>query len=530
MKKLLAFVLAAMMLFGLAACSNSNSDANGNKVETGTNNEAGTAGSEAQGETASVHRDELRVALAGEPDVLNPYGCSHAASLMTTLLVYERLMKTTPDGEIVPWLATEWEMVDDTTLHLTLRDDVYFTDGSKFTAEDCAFSLKTAAESSFTTNLFGCIDVEGFVINSDTDLIVKLKTPNAALIPALAGVRAVMVSKNYFETASAEDIGRKPMGTGPMKFVEWVAGDHYTLEKNENYWGEPLAYDKATFRFITEASSRCIELETGGVDIAHDLASGDWERVASNPNLKLISGDTLDTRFLCFNQTIEPFNDINVRKGLAYALDFEALVNVVWEGTAVVAKSYYSPAIMGYRAVGPQEYNPELAKEYLAKAGYDESNPLKFVYNTYENNVNVTFAEMLQSMWKEVGVEIEVHVTDLSTFASMNNNAELNVSLLSTTASMADPSAALLLWPVARTISIRHNDQVVQDYLDEGLKTYDQEKRAEVYGELQEYLWEKFYAVPVCHTQAGYGCASYVENLPFYPNLIYELEYVTFSK
>ena len=535
MKKLFAVILTFALLFCLVACNESTEQNEPQETPSGVENttvpEENEPNNEASEGNNEVRREVLRVALSGEPDVLDPYASSNNCGLMATLLIYERLIRTTNDGEIIPWLATEWEMVDETTLHLTLRDDVYFHDGSKFTADDVVFSLTRAAESSFTSNLFGCIDVNGFEVESETELTVKLQYPNAAFIPALAGTRAVMVSKNYYENSATEDINRKPMGTGPMVFEEWVPGDHYLFVENENYWGERLAYDSVNFRFITESSSRSIELETGGVDIAQELAFSDWERIDSNPDTKLISGQTLGTRFLVFNQNAEVLKDINVRQALSYALDLETLVNVVWEGNATVAASYYTPTILGYKAVGPQEYNVELAKEYLAKAGYSEENPLKFTYYTYENTVNITFAEVVQQMWEAVGgIDVEIYVTDLSSFTTMNNNGELTVTLLSTTSALEDPTAALLIWPIDRTISLRHGDQHIQDLLDQGAATYDTAEREAIYGELQDYLWETKYAIPVCHPMEGYGCASYVENLPFYPSLTYELDLVTFTE
>lgn len=534
MKRTIALLVSLLMLLAVfAGCAGGANNAAGgsDKPQTETSGGASSSGNaEGTQSTGPVRREQLRVALSGQPDTLDPYASSNTCGLIATLLVYERLLRTDEEGNIIPWLATEYEMLDDTTLRFVLRDDVYFHDGSKFTAEDAAFSLKTAAESSFTANLFGSIDPEGFEIKSDTELIVKLLSPNAAILKALSSNRGVMISKNYYENAAAEDVARKPMGTGPMVFEEWVVGDHYSFTKNENYWGDELAYDSVLFRFITESSSRCIELETGGVDIAQELAFSDWDRIDQNPKTKLIKGDTLGTRFLVFNQNVEFLRDYNVRKALAYALDFEAIVNVVWQGNARVADSYYSPAISGHKAVGPQEYNPEKAREYLALAGYNESNPLKFTYYTYENTVNITLAEMVQQMWAAVGIEAEVSVTDLSSFTTMNNNGELTVTLLSTTASIADPTAALLIWPITRTISVRHGDQHIQDLLDAGVATYDQAERDAIYGELQDYLWEKFYAVPVCYPQEGYGCASYVKNLPFYPNTCFELDRVTFSE
>lgn len=488
-----------------------------------------TGSSEKADTAAAAAKDTLVVALDGEPQQLDPYAHSNQNGLVVSRFVYEPLLMSDLDGNIYPFLATEYEMVDDLTLSLTLRDDVFFHDGSKMTSEDVAYSLATAAKSSFTSNLFGSIDTEAFQIIDDTHLVVRLKTPNAALIPALASHRCAIISKNYYETASAEDKSRKPMGTGPMVFGKWVSGDRIELEKNPSYWGNPVAFDHFVARVIVEGSSRAIELETGGVDIAFNLPSTEWERIESNPKTKLISGNTQGISFVTYNGDIKPYDDYNVRLGLSYALNKPALVEIGWGGKATVADSYYSSTIIGHKETALPEYNPEKAKEYLAKAGYNEKNHLKLVYTTYDSTLNRNFSEAVQSMWSALGcVDCEIQFVDLAQFTTLNNSGAIAVSLMTNTAAINDPSAALLAWPIARTISVRHNDQKVQDYLDKGISTYDVEERIRVYGELQDYLAEHLYTFPIAFPGNAYGASAQIKNLPFYPNVIPDLTVVEF--
>ena len=157
MKRTIALLVSLLMLLAVfAGCAGGANNAAGGSDKPQTETSGGASSSEnAEGTqgTGPVRREQLRVALSGQPDTLDPYASSNTCGLIATLLVYERLLRTDEEGNIIPWLATEYEMLDDTTLRFVLRDDVYFHDGSKFTAEDAAFSLKTAAESSFTANL-----------------------------------------------------------------------------------------------------------------------------------------------------------------------------------------------------------------------------------------------------------------------------------------------------------------------------------------------------------------------------------------
>ncbi len=491
-------------------------------AQSATDPQAAQAASDQQ----PVIKETLTIATHGEPQTLDPYAHSNELGFYVTHQIYENLIKVDEEGNYIPWLAKTWTQEDELTFVFELRDDVYFHDGSKFTAEDVAFSLALASTSSFTTNLFGPIDPEGFVILDDYKIEVHLKAPSAPLLAALATTQRGMVSKNYYETASQEDIARKPMGTGPMVFQDWVVGDRIVLKANDNYWGSPLAYKSFVSRFIPEASSRAIELETGGVDIAMNLAPADWERIDNNPDTVLISGNTQGTVFLTFNNSIEPFNDINVRRGLAHALNYDALVQVAWSGQATVADTFYAPAIFGHKKLGPFEYNIEKSKEYMALAGYQDG--FTFTFNTYESSRNQKFAETVQAMWAEAGYTCNIEMTDVAQFTTMNNDGKLNVSLLTTTAVIPDPAAALLIFPTSRTISVRHMDKHVDELLDKGLTTYDQAEREKIYGELQEYLWEKLYVVPVAFPMEAYASTKNIINLPFYPSTFPDFTLINF--
>jgi peptide/nickel transport system substrate-binding protein len=476
----------------------------------------------------AVVKDTLTIAETGEPQTLDPYAHSNEVGFYITHQIYENLIKTDEKGNYIPWLATSWTLKDDKTIVFKLRNDVFFQDGTPFTANDVAFTLALASTSSFTSNLFGSIDPKGFVIPNDFEIEVHLKTPNAALLSAFANTARGMVSKKYYETASKEDIARKPMGTGPMVFKQWVTGDRIILATNPKYWGAPIAYKNFVARFITEASSRAIELETGGVDIAFVIAPADQPRIKNNPATKLISGNTQGVSFVTFNSSIKPFDDYNLRQALSYALDLKALVQVAWGGQAAVADSYYSDTILGHIAVGPHEYNVDKAKEFLAKAGYP--NGYSFTFTTYENTLNQKFSEAAQAMWAKAGITCKIEVVDLAQFTTMNNDGKIGVSMMTNTAVINDPSAALLAWPTARTISIRHMDKHVDELLDKGIATYEQADRVKLYGELQQYLWSKLYTLPVAFPMGAYASTSNVTNLPFAPNLLPDLTKVKFLK
>ncbi|MPM16941.1 Heme-binding protein A [bioreactor metagenome] len=512
--RIIALLLAMIVILSLAGCGSSRA--------TGAPNSAESSQKE---QTASSAKDSLVIALPGEPQSLDPYAHSMYYNFMAATLIYDTLFTKDADGNIAPELATSWKFTDDLTLHVILRDDVTFHDGNKLTAEDVKFSFATAAASSFSSSIFAWYDPDNTTVIDDTTIDIKLKYAYAPVLEVLSSIRSGIVEKAVYE-ANPDSYAQSPIGSGPMKVDGWYSGDRIELVANDNYWGEPLAYKTCTLRIIVESSSRTIELETGGVDIVVDLPFADWTRVDEAEGIELVSGRTNNMASLVFNNSNKLFSDIRVRQALAYALDLKSLVKICWEGTAEVADSYYTSSMLGYKQEGPQEYNIEKAKELLAQAGYPDG--FEFTYTTYQTTLNQAFAEVLQSMWAQIGVTVKIDIVDLATFTDMNNAGKLTAALMTPNVAISDPAAALILWPITRTISLRHNDQHIQDLLDAGSSTYNEEERIKTYQELQDYLASQTYTVPIAFPTFAYGVASNVDGFVFQPSQIPDLTTVSF--
>ena len=190
-----------------------------------------------------------------------------------------------------------------------------------------------------------------------------------------------------------------------------------------------------------------------------------------------------------------------------------------------MAEGYYASSMLGFKPEGPREYDVELAKELLSEAGYPDG--FSFTYTTYQTNLNQTFAQVVQSMWAEIGVDVNIEIVDLATFTDMNNSGQLTAALLTPSVAISDPSAALILWPIDRTISLRHNDQHIQDLLDAGSATYDEAERVAIYEELQDYLYSMTYTVPVAYPTFAFGAAADVQGFNFETNQIPDLTTVS---
>jgi len=513
------------LLLSCTACGNGGNGGTSNSTADGTVNSKAAIETLSNGDDNI--RDTLTIAISSEPGTIAPYSHDLTNAFLIVTNTFETLIKKDEDGNFQPCLATEWNWLDDLTVQFKLRDDVYFHDGNKMTAEDVAYSLGKMSISSFTKNFFGRLDTDKTEIVDEYTITIHLTEPYAPFEECLASPRGAIISKASYEKLGEEGFGRAPIGTGPMKFDNWVTGDHLEFSRFDSYWGEPMKFNRFVARIIVEGSSRTMELETGGVDIAFDIPISDRDRIANGKATNLISGQAMRFEYVMLNNDFDINKDIRVRKAMAYSINADALVKTVWKGTATVADSFIPPMILGHKAVGPYPYNPEESRKLLAEAGYPDG--FEFDFITWENSYNGQVAEVLQSMWAEVGIKANVQVVDLATHASMNNAGEFRVTHTGTTAAIADPEAALMIWPLWRTISLRHNDQKIQDYLNRGVVTYDTAERVTIYGEMMDYCFEQCYVIPLAFLDSAYGVRSDVLNMTFSPDNIPDFTVINFA-
>ncbi|QRN82068.1 ABC transporter substrate-binding protein [Chloroflexota bacterium] len=530
MKRSLLFLLVAIMVLSIVGCQSSAVTEAVVPDDDGSSEVSGeeTSGEEVVADSSDrILREQLVVAISQEPPTLDAYAASNEVVFLATQTVFESLIKNV-DGELVPWLATGFDIIDDTTIRFTLREDVLFHDGTPMTAEDVLFSMSIAQTSNFTSTIFGALDIENSQVIDDFTVEFKLQYPFAPIMEAFACYRGAIFSKAAYESMGAEAFGRAPVGTGPMMFSGWVAGDRIELVKNDSYWGVEPAYGKLVFRVILEASSRAIELETGGVDIAFDLSTTDWGRIDEDPSLQMLKGTSLKMVYLCFNNENELYGNELIRKAIAYAINVEAVATTAYQGYAEAADGFMAKSIPGYKVEGPWEYNPEKSKELLAEAGYEDGLEVKFI-TFQQQNYNAAI-EIIQSMLKEVGITATIEMVDITTFTTMNNAGELPMTVMSNSATILDPASALVAWPLARTISLRHNDQHVQDLLDAGEQTYAMEDRIPIYEELQDYLWDKLYLLPLAYPERGYAASGTILNFEFVSTGIPDFTVIEFTQ
>lgn len=491
-KRIASLLLSGLMVVGLlAGC--------------GGDSSTGGAGSGNSGAT----KDTLTVAIIEDMMSLDPQETNRASNWAVQRQIYNHLVKENPDGSVEPELATEWEWVDDTTLRLKLRDDVYFHNGVQFTAKDVYFTIEKALQTSISASTFASFDIENSEIVNDFEILLKFHEPYAPVFNTFASGRGSIVCKEYFDEVGAEVAAREPVGTGPYKFVEWQSGTQITLEANEDYWDKDnMAKTKnVILKVVTDPSSRLIELETGTSDIAFEISENDVARLDEMEGAHADVSESNRYMLVTFSMKDETLANKDLRYALSYAIDRQAIINTVYGGNALMATGMYPHNVFGFREIeNYMPYDLEKAKEYMAKAGYPDGG-LKLLFNVEDRTIDGQVAEMLQSMWKEIGVDTEIITASDSAY--VGQGYEYQIGLRAGNAN--EPSNILIIYDSAFGQKIQPCDDYVDSELARCKTLLDNDERAAAYGDLQEYLYDIRYTVPMLETEVIFGVSDKVE-------------------
>jgi oligopeptide transport system substrate-binding protein len=340
--------------------------------------------------------------------------------------IFDGLMDYKPGTtELEPDLAESYTVSDDgLTYTFKLRQGVKFHNGRPLTPADIKYSLERAvnpATQSPGGGYFSAIEgydamaggkateLSGMRILDDKTISITLTRPDATFLHLMAINFAYVVPKEEVEKAGA-DWGKKPVGTGAFKFVEWVPGQRIALERFKDYHRAGVPYlDKVTFEFGQDPTVAVLRLKNGEIDIVGDgIPPAQFtEIINDSANKELIAvGDQLHTGYVTMNVTMPPFDNVKVRQAVNMAINKERIVRLI-NNRGVPASQALPPAMPGYNPDNKgYAFDPEGAKKLLAEAGLADG----FTTELYAMNVdpNPRIAQAIQQDLAAVGIKAEI--------------------------------------------------------------------------------------------------------------------------
>jgi len=479
--KFVALILAAALL--LTGCS-----AGGNTAQSG-----------------STTRDDLVIGIVNEPTALIPSTAAYDAQSNGRIVdnIYEGLMYVDANGDIQPNIAESWEISPDgLTYTFKLRSDVKFHNGDALTAEDVKYSFDECAKAGYSVEITGAF-VET-IAQDDTTFILKIATPNAPMLRNLAVARGLYIMNKSVAESLGDSFPVAPVGagTGPYKFESWESGQNVVMVANEDYRKGAPSIKKVTWKFIKEASTGAISLETGDVDIYADISMVDVPNLQNNDKIQvsLIQGDYV--YYLCMNQKKEIFQDARVRQAFQYAMNLDELIMAVTNGIGgTKTGSLTTPACFGYKEYAPVEQDIEKAKQLLAEAGYPDGITVEVAVCA---GTREKIGETLQGMLKPAGINVEIKSMEMSALAEYATGD--NHDFLPQVAKGYIPDADSELTDKVVSTSwgnfSRMNVARVDELMAQARQESDDAKRIEMYHEVQDIVHDEAHIIPLYYVNS----------------------------
>jgi peptide/nickel transport system substrate-binding protein len=347
------------------------------------------------------------------------------------------------------------------------------------------------------------------------DYTVKfvLHQPDVAFMQKIAFTAFGLQSPaNYEKYGGGGDLLRNPVGTGPYKFVEWVPDQTITIERFEDYWGNPALVssaktEKIVFRVMAEPAARALELQTGTVDGIDNIAPDDFATLEADPNITVYARPKFNIGRLDMNRDREPFDKLEVRQAINYAINKEAIVTALYPPSAVVATQFIPPGIFGHSdGVTGYPYDPDKAKELLAAAGYPDGfkttlwvMPVSRGYYPTPDKVG----EVIQADLAAVGIETEIVTYEWGTYLQKIREGEHDIALAGWMADYADATNFLDVFFRGATLAHGSPHQGVIDLLNVGNSTFDPVERQKIYDQANQLIQDLAISVPIVHNSSG---------------------------
>ena len=435
----------------------------------------------------------LRVALPADIVGFDIRNRTDNPTLSVTELIFQPLVRLDTDLSFQPNLATDWDANDDASAYtFTLREGVEFHNGDPFTADDVVFTFESMLDPDFPSAEAGNFaGIDEVVVVDEFTVEFTLTSPDSEFIDKLS--RMGIVPKDYVEEVGDDDFNVNPIGTGPFQYVEWVPESHIEIERFADYWDPELPYlDRITYTPITEDSVRLASFETGEIDLfQRNVPPEHQSELEADERFVLDSKPFIYYHYLSLNlERVDEFEEPAVRQAIAYAIDRESITEVIGYGSPghqplQPVSPFFNPDLEYY------EYDPDRALEILDEAGIDPAD-VSFSLQTFTYPDYQRVGEMIHDQLTSLGFDVELLVDEWTVVREQ--------CYLPITDCDAHNSATGGLGPDAALYARFHSEggenkqyysnERVDELLDEGRATVDEDERQAIYDEAIELILE----------------------------------------
>lgn len=443
---------------------------------------------------------DLKIGLSASVSSMDPLFYVIGSNSAMARNIFDGLINQDEKQQLKPALALSWTPLDDTTWEFKLRQGVKFHDGSDFTAEDVAATIRRvplASEGSPSSFMRYVSEIKEIVVVDPHTIRFTTAGP-APLLPNNLSRISMLPSADEKLPSKDLNAGNGVIGTGPYKFVKWQQGDGVTLARNDSYWGKKPAWDTVTFKFITNGSSRVAALLAGDVDLIENVPTPDLATIKKSDRARLVSASSNRVMYLHMDQDREvspfavapdgknPLRDVRVRRALSMAINRDLLIERIMDEQGIPASQLVPEGYFGYAPdLKVEKYDPQGAMKLLAEAGYPNGFTMTFHASNdrYPNDEKI--AQAIGQMFTKIGIKMGVETMPAAVYFPRASKREF--SLIMGGAAVETGESSGVLGPLLATFSKEKGQgqgnrgryssaQFDQDF-DTALKTVDAAKR-----------------------------------------------------
>lgn len=429
------------------------------------------------------------------PNII-PFGGIALAQWQGKEFMYDSLLAWDADLNVLPALAESWETPDDTTYLFNLRQGVKFHNGKEMTAADVIYSFNTALNPVEPGVKVPYLDNIASVEAVD-DYTVKVTMSKAD--PTLSGTLAwthytPVVPEGMFDEIEVLSDG---IGTGPFRLVEYIQDDQIVYEAFPDFWGDAPGIQKLTLKMLTDEQQRVAALRSGEIDGAN--FSADVAGTLTSDDITVLSGLTSSPYVIQLNITdpASPWHDVRVRQAMSKAINRQDIIDKVFGGFAQFTAAI--PPGYGIWPLGQDELaelyavDVEGAKALMEEAGYGDG--FEVTLQTIAGSAHVRVSEIVQQALDQIGIKVSVEPIEIGTFAENVGKGEFEWA--QTARGMrGDPSAHVVDFRTGTSNNVNWfgdgwASEELNALFDEGLATLDEDRRVEIYLEIQRIIAEE---------------------------------------
>ena len=369
---------------------------------------------------AAAERRDIVVAAPAITTTLDPMGWNSNVNERISNNVLESLVEYDYDKNTFrPMLATSWKILDDKTIDFTLRQGVKCHNGEDFDANDVMVSMgpkRYAGEGApgWPNGRYFFGNITSVEIIDRYNVRFRSNIPDPLMLSRLSTWMSQMVCGDaYLAAPSWEEWGRKVVGTGPYKLVELKARQSIALAAFDGYWGKPAPARTVTFKVVPETAPRVAGLITGEYDLITEIVPDQFDTIEKSGKATIEGGPLASLRVILYDKRHPALADPRMRQALSYAIDRKLIADTLFKGRVGVPHSIQMSAfdnmyIKEHKSIG---YDPAMARKLVAESGY-KGQEIAYRYRQDYYTGEVQTAQILQAMWKAVGINIKLELKE----------------------------------------------------------------------------------------------------------------------